>query len=353
MKIGLIGLPGSGKTTIFNALTKSEARTAAYAGTKTGPNLAVIDVGDKRINRLEEMYLPKKTTRATIEIVDFAGFKESLAGKNDVFSNNLIATMKEMDALAIVVRNFTDDLSETPDPLADIRKIDEDLLLSDMIVAERRLERIEHAYKRGQKTGELQVEEKVLRKICAEGREAIQNLSAEEEKMVRGFQFLAGKPTMVILNSGETNFGLNENILSEIEEKHHAVEFAGIFEMELSRIDNDEEVKMFMEDMGIEESARDRLTHLAYNLLGYISFFTVGSDEVRAWTIRDKDTAVKAAQAIHSDLARGFIRAECFSYDDLIECESEKEVRKRGLFRLEGKNYIVQDGDILNIRFSV
>jgi ribosome-binding ATPase YchF (GTP1/OBG family) len=177
-------------------------------------------------------------------------------------------------------------------------------------------------------------------------------LSPDEERMVRGFQFLTKKPLMAILNSDEARYGKNEPMLAEISKTCRVIEFAGKFEMELSRLDEDE-AGLFMEDMGIRESAYRRLTTLAYETLGYISFFTVGSDEVRAWNVRDGNTALDAAATIHSDLARGFIRAECFSYRDFLQCGSEKGVRETGLFRLEGKEYRVQDGDILSIRFNV
>ena len=170
--------------------------------------------------------------------------------------------------------------------------------------------------------------------------------------MIRGFQFLTKKPFLVILNSDETVFGQNEDIMGEIESRYNVIEFAGSFETELSRL-SDEEAKIFMEDIGIKKSARERLTQFAYRTLGYVSFFTVGEDEVRAWSIHGGDTAVNAAGSIHSDLARGFIRAECFTYDELIKCGSEKEVRANGRFRLEGKDYIVRDADVLSIRFSV
>jgi ribosome-binding ATPase YchF (GTP1/OBG family) len=170
--------------------------------------------------------------------------------------------------------------------------------------------------------------------------------------MVRGFQFLTKKPFMVIPNSDETNFRKNQDLLAEIEKSHTVIEFCGDFEMELSRL-NEEEAKIFMEDMGINESARDRLTRFAFEILGYISFYTVGSDEVRAWNIHKGQTALQGAANIHTDLARGFIRAECFSYHDLISCGSEKSIRENGCLHLEGKDYIVNDGDILNIRFNV
>jgi len=356
MKIGLIGLSNSGKTTIFNALTKSEAPVSTYTNAKAEPNLAVVPVVDERISSLSKMYKPKKTTYATVEITDFGGITEDSA-RNGLFSSSSMGLIKNTDALALVVRNFNDDLMGAPTPLQDLEQIDLELLLSDLVITEKRLERIKWYYKRGQKTSTLLQEEKTLQKIL----EQLNNnqpardlkLAEDEEKSIRGFQFFTRKPLMVILNSDETNFGKNQDLLSEITGEYKAIEFVGNFEMELSRLNDDKEVEMFMKDMGIQESARDRLTQMAYEILGYLSFFTVGSDEVRAWNICKGMTAVEAAGVIHTDLARGFIRAECFSYDDLMECGSEKKIRDKGRFRLEGKDYIVRDGDILAIRFNV
>jgi ribosome-binding ATPase len=171
--------------------------------------------------------------------------------------------------------------------------------------------------------------------------------------LIRGFRFVSKKALMVVLNSDEDRFGKNRDLIREIGENYEVVEFAGKFEMELSLLADEEEARMFMEDMGIEESARRRLTRTAYRILGYISFFTVGTDEVRAWNLRGGDTALEAASTIHSDLARGFIRAECFSYADWAELGSEKALREKGRMRLEGKEYTVRDGDILSIRFNV
>ncbi|MBW1721645.1 MAG: redox-regulated ATPase YchF [Deltaproteobacteria bacterium] len=356
MKIGLVGLQNSGKTTIFNALTRSEARVAAYSEAGVGPNLAVLDVPDSRVDRLAEIYRPEKTVYAALELVDFGGLTEG-AAKSELFSGAAMAQIRNMDALAHVVWNFPDGSGAEPTPLQDIQKLDEEFLLSDLIVAEGRLERIEQGYRRGQKSNALLREEKILRKVQAHlaGDEPLRtlDLDRDEEKVIRGFQFLTRKPMMVILNSSESGFGKNGDLLEEIEDSYKVVEFAGHFEMELSRLEDEEEIRLFMEDMGIEVSVRDRLCRAAYELLGYISFFTVGKDEVRAWNIRKGGTALEAAGIIHSDLARGFIRAECFSYQDLIECGSEKEVRSRGLLRLEGRTYRVKDGDILNIRFNV
>ncbi len=356
MKIGLLGLPNSGKTTIFNALTKLEAEVTAYTNNKAEPNIAIVDVGDERINTLSGMYKPKKTIYATIELVDFIGFSEGSAREGSI-STAQMSLIKTMDTIAMVVRNFSDDLMGDPEPRVDIETMDTELILSDLIVAENRLERIEWNFKRGKKTTELENEERILRKI----EEELNNnrhisdldLNREEERLISGFQFVTKKPLFIILNSGEDNFGRNDAMITELKEKYKIIEFSGSFEMELSRLSSYEEVKLFMEDMGIKDSARNRLTRFAYQMLGYISFITVGTDEVRAWTIHNGDTAVEAAGTIHSDLSRGFIRAECFSYDNLIECGSEKAVRDGGHFRLEGKDYTVKDGDILNIRFSV
>lgn len=355
MKIGLIGLSNSGKTTIFNALTNMDAKTSMYADVKAEPNIAVVDVDDLRVTRLSDMYKPKKITKATIEMIDFPGLKSGSA-QDGSFAGNGLSMIKNADALALVVRNFHDDLAGPSTPLRDIDDIDTELLLSDLIAVETRLERIEKTLNRGVKSAPLLAEERVLRTILDQLNEnrPIRELTftEDDEKLIRGFQFLTRKPFLVILNSDEAIFGQNEELIDMIESKYKVIEFAGRFEMELSRL-SDDEALIFMEDMGIQMSARERLTQFAYQTLGYLSFFTVGEDEVRAWSIHKGDSAVDAAGAIHSDLARGFIRAECFTYDELIECGTEKGIREKGYFRLEGKDYTVQDGDILSIRFSV
>lgn len=358
MKIGLIGLPNSGKTTIFNALTGLDAEISSYSIQKTEPNIGVVEVMDERVSKLAEFYEPKKIIYATIEYIDFARLSAGL-GK-EILSGTLLTLAKTTDALAVVVRNFDDEiLNQTlgkPDPLDSIDKINTELIIFDLIIAEKRLEKIELSLKRGIKDSKLLLEEKVIKK-------AIEGLNQEiplrdikfpsnEEKAIRGFQFLSQKPLMIILNSDEKNFGHNSELLEKIRSNYMIMEFAGNFEMELGKL-SPEEQQDFMIDMNIKESAWDRLTKLSYELLGYISFFTIGKDEVRAWTIVKGENAVDAAGKVHSDLARGFIRAECFSCEDLIRLGSEKILREKGLFRLEGKNYIVKDGDVINIRFSV
>ncbi|MCD4829501.1 MAG: redox-regulated ATPase YchF [Candidatus Cloacimonetes bacterium] len=359
MKMGMIGLANSGKSTIFNALSGAEVETAPYTSMKDEPHLAVIDVADERVDWLSGYYQPKKTTFAQIELVDFAGLTEG-AARSGLFPPQSMALIKTADALALIVRNFheptIDQAQGVPDPVSEVEHIETELKLSDMIVVEKRLERIELSYKRGVKTNEIQQEEKLLRRAHTwlEDDNSLRDFetNSEEDKILRGFQFLSRKPILVVLNSGEDEFGHCAETVTELQKRWQVMEFAGEFEMELARLETDE-AQMFMEDMGITESARDRLTHLAYRLLGYISFFTVGKDEVRAWTIRRGDTALEAAGRIHSDLARGFIRADVFAYDDMRTCGSEKGMREKGLLRLESRDYLVNDGEIVHVRFNV
>jgi ribosome-binding ATPase len=355
MRIGLIGLQGSGKTTIFNALTKMKATVAAHAKGRVEPNTAILKVMDERVDRLSEIYHPKKTVYATIELVDFVGLAEG-AARDETFSTAAMGALKTMDALIAVLRNFETEFLGPPTPLEDLRRISDELILSDLMIVEKRLERIEEGRRRGRKTEALGREEKTLRHVL-EGlnrslpiRDMV--LSFEDERLVRGFQCLTKKPLMVILNSDEKRYGKTGALITEISRTYGTIEFAGKFEMELSRL-SEEEARFFMEDMGILGSACRRLTTLAHSTLGYISFFTVGSDEVRAWNVKVGETALDAALTIHSDLARGFIRAECFSCADCLQWGTEKGIREKGLFRLEGKDYRVRDGDVLNIRFNV
>lgn len=359
MRIGLIGLPKSGKTTIFNALTGMDIEVSAYSQGESEPNQSVINVIDERITKLSEMYNPKKTIYATIEYVDFAGVNKS-DQKQELMSGQGMVLLKNTDALALVVRQFSDPVLDEmfgeTDPSAEVETIEAEMIISDLIIAEKRLEKIALSYKKGIKTPALQIEEKAIIRVIdhlnAEQSLRTLELPEEEEKSIRGFQFISQKPLLVILNTDENNYHENDDIIEELAKNYPILEFVGKFESELNGLD-DEEKQIFMEDMGIEESARDTLTKFSYDILGYLSYFTVGADEVRAWTIEKNSNAVEAAGKIHSDLARGFIRAECFNYTDLISLGSEKALRDKGLFRLEGKNYIVKDGDILNIRFNV
>ena len=355
VKIGLVGLPKSGKTTLFNALTKATAAVSAYDTGKSETNIAVVQVKDERITKLSAMYKPKKTVYATVEFADFAGVTEGSA-KEDALSGALMKQIRNTDALAVVLRSFDSEMSGPADPAGELQKITDEFLLSDLIIAENRVEKIRAGYKRGQNTDALKAEEKVMARIQDHlgASKPIRELTftAEEETLVKGYQFLTKKHLVVVVNSSEETYRKNDALMAEIAKIYRVIEFAGNFEMELSRMD-DADAKAFMDDMGITESARDRFVVLAYETVGYISFFTVGEDEVRAWNIKRGQPAVEAAGAIHTDLARGFIAAECFTYDDLMTLGSERAIKDKGKFRLEGKEYVVKDGDCLSIRFNV
>ena len=364
MKIGLVGPPKSGKTTIFNALTRSAAEVTDYSSGKVEPNIAVVDVADERVTRLSAMYEPKSTIYATIDFMDFVGVAPAdghgAPDRGGLWSGPAMGLVKTADALAAVVRNFTNDVLDSmlgpPDPVRDADAIAAELILADLVSVETRIERIEADHRRGKKTPQSQSELKVFQLLydTLNDEKPLRDLELNPDQLraVSGFQFLSRKPLMVVVNSSEDGYGQSNSVLTALGERYTAIEFAGSFEMELAQMEEDE-ARAFMEDLGIERSARSRLTTLAYEFLGLISFFTVGKDEVRAWTIHSGETAVDAAGTVHSDLARGFIRAECFSFDNLMEAGSEKGVKESGHFRLEGKEYRVQDGDILNIRFSV
>lgn len=357
MKIGLIGLPKTGKTTIFNALTGSDHPTDKYVpGTES--KCGIVQVMDERITRLSELYKPKKTIYANVEYHDFPGI---FSTETENPENALFNSIKTMDGLAVVLRAFADSeldqLYATGDAQRQLTRIEDEMIITDLIVAEKRIERIELSYKRGVKTAAIQNEERVLRLVCEHLQEnkALRTLqlNGEDEKVLRGFQFFSQKPLLILLNVSEDEYSDHEAIAAPFVNAGYMCEvIAGRFEAELAGLSS-EEATLFMEDMGIPQSVKDRLTHLCYLMLGYISFFTVGEDEVRAWTITSGDNAVTAAGKIHSDLARGFIRAECFKYNEIMQHGSEKVLKEKGLFRLEGKEYIVKDGDIISIRFNV
>ncbi len=355
MKIGLIGLDKSGKTTIFNALTGLHADTDPFAPNQE-TNLGTVQINDERVDKLVEIYKPKKTVYPTIEYLDLCGIDREHHDK-DIFPPGSIALLKTADALAIVLRNFASDFQTEPlQPTKDLETIEAELIFSDMMSTEKRLDKIELSKKRGIKDTKLMLEEKVLVK-CNDALQEGKSLRCldfdkEEEKLLKGFQFLSKKPAMVIVNSGEENYSHDKALRDIVPAEYSAIEFAGKLEMDLVDL-SDEDRAEFLREYEIERSARHRLTALSYDVLGLISFFTVGEKEVHAWTIKRGMIALDAAEKIHTDLARGFIRAECFKYEDLVKYGSEKALREKGLIRLEGKTYQVQDGDVLIIRFNV
>jgi len=356
MRLGIVGLPQSGKTTLFNALT----RGSFPVGTATGKieiHDAVVDVPDERVDVLAKMFHPKKTIYAKVNYADIAGLDGSSAKSG--ISGELLNKLAQMDGFIHVVRCFTNDQVPHPagsiDPIRDIQTLDGDFLLNDLISVEKKLERLTDEKRKGggrekavidreielfEKLHACLVEEKPLREL---------DLTAEEEKVISGFGLLSRKPVLILLNLDETQ----EVPRIDYPYKQSKVEsIRGQIEMELAQL-SPEDAAMFMEDYHISELGLNRVIRLSYELLGQLSFFTAGADECRAWTVRRGATAPEAAGVIHTDLQKGFIRAEVIAYDDLIELGGMNEAKAKGKLRLEGKDYIVKDGDILNIRFNV
>ena len=360
MEIGIVGLPLSGKTTLFNLLTHAGAETGF--GSKKKVNVGMSRVPDPRLDRLSAIWNPKKTTPATIRYVDVAGVEKG-AGKEGL-SAEVLTHLKNTDALLAVVRAFEDDQAPHPegsiDPLRDLGMLQAEFLLSDLIIVENRLERLEKQLKtKGGK--ELEVERELLLR-CREILEAERplreaELGPEEVRQLKGFQFLTQKPLVIALNLGEADMPRAAERLTPVAERWAAPKVAATYlcatiEQEISEL-SAEDAQAFLEELGVESSATDRIIRTSYGLLGLISFFTHGEDECRAWTIRAGTRAQQAAGTIHTDLERGFIRAEVVRYEDFVAAGTLAHCREKGLLRLEGKEYLVQDGDILNIRFSV
>jgi len=362
VKVAIIGIPESGKTTIFNALTRGKAEVAAYSPT-LAPNIGVAKVSDARLSVLEDIFQPKKTVPAEVSYIDVAGSLKGFGkeGAGGEFLNYLTTA----DALLQVVRAFDDDKVPHPEgsiePKRDIASLDLELSISDLAIMERRLEKLETSLK-GAKAAEREPylkEQLLLQKVKAELEKDIpirlQALAKEELKMLANYQFLTAKPMLVVLNIGEEQISQAAQLEGEISALHPqfaVVALCGKLEMELAQL-SDAEAKEFRESMGLSRPALDRVIDLSYNLLGLISFFTTVSSELKAWTIPGGTPAPKTAGKIHSDMERGFIRAEVISYGDLQNCGNLAEARKRGLLRTEGKNYIVQDGDVVTFLFNV
>ncbi len=363
MKVGLIGLPEVGKTTLYNALTRQSAAVHAFGAHSSEINLGTIPVPDERFDFAVRVCRPKKQVPATIEITDGAA-RIALEEKREQFGADFFAGVRAMDTHVLVVRAFhSSSLPDPPggvDPLRDAVKIGEELLLADLTVIEGRLERLEKNRVMKRQTPGEAVEQQTLQKVKSH-LENLQpartlDLTADEERAVRSFAFVSGKPLILVANLAEEDLGNDTPITAELrgfaaENGLPLVELCAKIEMEVAQMDPAEE-REFLQAMGIEEPARDRLIRAAYAALGYISFFTVGEDEVRAWTIRKGSTAVEAAGKIHTDIARTFIRAEVMPFDDFRSAEGWDAARSAGKMRLEGKEYVVKDGEIVHIRNS-
>ncbi len=343
MKLGIIGLAQSGKKTLFESLTR-----VAFASEKVHENhIGTVPVPDARIDRLSSMYNPRKTTCAQVAyFLPGTDLRKERAAQEATWTR-----VRDCDALIHVVRNFADSFSGPADPSADFRKVEEDLIFTDLVVAEKRIERMNQEKDRGRP---VDLEELALLETCRNVLDQEKPLRTDPETSahpkLRGFTFLSAKPVLVLFNNAD-----DDDTIPDTGNGFAHVDTAvvrGMLEREITLMSEDD-AAAFLDEYGIAEPAMHRVIRRSYALLGLISFFTVGEDEVKAWTIRKNTAAVDAAEAIHSDIKKGFIRAEVVAYGDLISAGSYAEARKKGTVRLEGKTYLVQDGDIIDFRFNV
>jgi len=362
MKLGIVGLPNAGKSTLFNAIMQTGAEAADYPFSTVSPNVGKVPVPDSRLGKLDEMYSSKTVTPAAIEMVDIAGLVRG-ASKGEGLGNQFLGHIREVDALVHVVRCFVDEnvthVYDSIDPVRDIETVNLELIFADLEMIEKRLVR---AAKNARTDKQLQREVEIIEKIKAaleEGQPArsITWTDTEDQKLVESLTLITQKPVLYAANISEediTNPGPALKALSEFAMAEGTTLFVSCakLEAEIATLDPDEKA-MFLEEMGLNENGLARLISAGYELLGLISFLTAGPKEVRAWTIRRGAKAQQAAGKIHSDLERGFIRAEVVAFDELMDAGSYNAAKERGAVRVEGKEYIVQDGDVLLIRFNV
>jgi len=366
MQIAIVGLAGAGKTTVFNTLTRGHAETGGFGGLEL--HVGVVKVPDDRLDRLAEIFKPKKIVHADVTYVDLPApppSSEGRVGAEELPAEHL-ARLRESDALLHVVRAFEDPANPHPegsvDPARDLERLDFEFVIADLALVDRRLDRLKTSGRHGtaaeKESNEREEAVLVRLKEALEAGKPIRDveLESDEEKAIRGFRFLSQKPVLVLLNVGESELAAAPTLVASIvagyDHRQTLVEaLSARIEMELGELEPDE-AGAFMEELGIAQSGLARVIELSYRLLGLISFLTAGPDEVRAWPIRDGSTAVDAAGAIHTDLAKGFIRAETVAYEELLTLGSMAEAKKAGRLRSEGKTYRVQDGDVVEILFS-
>ena len=363
MKAGIVGLPNVGKSTLFNCLSNAKAQSANFHFCTIEPNLGVVNVPDERLEKLEELVNPEKVVPATVEIVDIAGLVKG-ASKGEGLGNQFLANIRETDAILHVLRCFYNDnivhVDGSVDPIRDKETIDIELQLKYLETVQKRLERVKRTAKTGQK--EAQVELDILLKVEAtllEGK-SVRGIEFSEKDLefVKPLQFITAKPVLYVCNVDENSAVSGNDYVEKVKEAvaHENAEVIVLAvgtEADITELEDYEERQMFLEDIGLEEAGVSRLIRSAYNLLNLQTYFTAGVKEVRAWTIPVGSTAPQAAGVIHTDFEKGFIRAETISYNDYVSFGSEAKVKEAGKMRVEGKEYIVKDGDVMHFRFNV